>query len=161
MSNSSWPHGLYSPWNFPYQNTGVGSLCLLQGIFPTQGSNPGLPRCRQILYQLSYNGSTRILEWVAFAFSRGSSQPRDWTQVSCIAAGFFTSWATNSWYRLIFRSQPKSDAMMPWRMVFLLLCFSAHCDFKGSFPVVKEASLKMICSSNYMTFWKRQNYWYS
>ena len=36
----------------------------------------------------------RILEWVAFAFSRGSSQPRDWTQVSCIAGRFFTSWAT-------------------------------------------------------------------
>ena len=38
----------------------------------------------------------RILEWVAFLFSRGSSQPRDWTQVSCIAGGFFTSWATKS-----------------------------------------------------------------
>ena len=36
----------------------------------------------------------RMLEWVAFPFSRGSSQPRDWTQVSCIAGGFFTSWAT-------------------------------------------------------------------
>ena len=37
------PHGLYSPWNSPGQNTGVGSLSLLQGIFPTQGPNPGLP----------------------------------------------------------------------------------------------------------------------
>ena len=36
----------------------------------------------------------RILEWVAFPFSRGSSQPRDWTQISHIAGGFFTSWAT-------------------------------------------------------------------
>ena len=45
-----WPHGLYSPWNSPGQNTGVGSLSLLQGIFPTQGSNPGLAHCRQILY---------------------------------------------------------------------------------------------------------------
>ena len=42
------------------QNTGVGSISLLQGIFPTQGSNPGLPHCRQILYQLSHKGSTRI-----------------------------------------------------------------------------------------------------
>ena len=42
------PHGLYSPWNPPGQNTGVGSLSLLQGIFPTQGSNPGLPHCRRI-----------------------------------------------------------------------------------------------------------------
>ena len=43
----------YSPWNFPGQNTGVGSLSLLQGIFPTQGSNSGLLLCRRILYQLS------------------------------------------------------------------------------------------------------------
>ena len=48
------PQGLYSPWNSPGQNTGVGSLSLLQGIFPTQGSNQGLLHCRQILYQLSY-----------------------------------------------------------------------------------------------------------
>ena len=50
------PHGLYSPWNSPDQNTGVGSLSLLQGIFPTQGSNRGLLHCRWILYQLSYQG---------------------------------------------------------------------------------------------------------
>ena len=54
MSDSWWPHGLYSPWNSPGHNTGVGSLSLLQGIFPTQGSNPGLPHCRQILYRLSH-----------------------------------------------------------------------------------------------------------
>ena len=57
MSNSSRPHGLYSPWNSPGQNTGVGSLSLLQGIFPTQGSNLGLPHCRRILYQLSHKRS--------------------------------------------------------------------------------------------------------
>ena len=50
VSDSLQPHGLYSPWNSPGQNTGVGSLSLLQGIFPTQGSNPGLPHCMQILY---------------------------------------------------------------------------------------------------------------
>ena len=48
------PHGIYNPWNTPGQNTGVGSLSLLQGIFPMQGLNPGLPHCRQILYQLSH-----------------------------------------------------------------------------------------------------------
>ena len=47
----------YRPWNSPGQNTGVGSLSLFQGIFPTQGSNPGLPHCRQILYQLRQQGS--------------------------------------------------------------------------------------------------------
>ena len=48
---------LYSPRNSPGQNTGVASLCLLQGIFPTQGPNPGLPHCRRILYHLSHLGS--------------------------------------------------------------------------------------------------------
>ena len=51
------PHVLYSPWNSPGQNTGVGSLSLLQGIFPTQGSNPGLPHCRRIFYQLNHKRS--------------------------------------------------------------------------------------------------------
>ena len=58
------PHGLYNPWNSPGQNTGVGSLSLLQGVFPTQGSNQGLLHCRQILYQLSHKGSPRTMELV-------------------------------------------------------------------------------------------------
>ena len=57
VSESLRPHGLYSPRNSPGQNTGVGSLSLLQGIFPTQGLNPGLPHCRRIFYQLSHQGS--------------------------------------------------------------------------------------------------------
>ena len=65
----------------------------LQGIFPTQGSNPGLLHCRWILYQLSHKGSSRILEWVAYRFSSGSSWSRNQTRVSCIASRFFTSWA--------------------------------------------------------------------
>ena len=81
-----------NPWTSG-QNSGVGSLSLLQGIFPTQGLNPGLPHCRQFLYQLSHKGSPRILEWEAYPFSRGSSRPRNWTGVSCIAGGFFTNWA--------------------------------------------------------------------
>ena len=63
----------------------MGSPSFLQGIFPTQGSNPGLPHCRQILYQLSHLGSPRILEWVAYPFSSRSSQPRNQTGISCIA----------------------------------------------------------------------------
>ena len=50
------------PWNSLGQNTGVGSLSVLQGIFPTQESNPGLPYCKWILYQLSHQGSPRVLE---------------------------------------------------------------------------------------------------
>ena len=57
VSDSLRPFGLYSPWNSSGQNTGVGSCSLLQGIFPTQGLNAGLPHCRRILYQPSHQGS--------------------------------------------------------------------------------------------------------
>ena len=79
LSNSLQSHGLYSPWNFPGQNTGVGSHSLFQGIFPTQGLNPGLSHCGWILYQLSHQESPVILEWVAYCFSSRSSQSRNWT----------------------------------------------------------------------------------
>ena len=93
VSDSLQPHGLYSPWNFPGQNTEVGSLSLLQETDWTQGSNPSLLHCRRILYQLSHKGSPKILEWVAYPFSNKSSQPRKWIRVSCIASGFFTNCA--------------------------------------------------------------------
>ena len=80
----------YSQCNSPDQNTGMGSLSLLQGIFPTQGSIPGLQHYWQILC-LSHKGSPRILEWVAF--SRESSPPSNRTRISLIAGGFFTNWA--------------------------------------------------------------------
>ena len=70
---------LYSPWNSPGQNTGVGSLSLLQGIFPTKGLSPGLSHCTWILYQLSHKGNPRTLEWIAYFFSSRSSQHRDVT----------------------------------------------------------------------------------
>ena len=137
---------------FPGQNTGVGSLSLLQGIFPAQESNQGLLNCRQILYQLELSGKpicdntifkcshilrfwgiglqhiflpchalcaqscpalcdpvnykvhrilqARILEWVAFPFSRESSQPRDWIQVSHFAGRFFTNRATKEVHQI-------------------------------------------------------------
>ena len=88
-----------TPWTiqsmeFSRPNTGVGSLSLLQGIFATQELNPGLPHCRQILYQLSYKGSPRIQGWVAYLFSSRSSRSKNRTRVSCIAGRFFTNWAT-------------------------------------------------------------------
>ena len=75
---------LYDPKNSPCLNIGVGNLSLLQGIFPTQGSNPGLPHCRWILYQLSHKGSSlfylfllifpthSVLHWIFFQFSISS-----------------------------------------------------------------------------------------
>ena len=92
VPNSLWPHGLYSPRNSPGQNTRIGSLSLLQGIFPTNGSNPAFPHYRWILYQLSHKGSPRILEWVTYHFSNRSSWPRNWTRISCITGRFFTTW---------------------------------------------------------------------
>ena len=70
---------------------GVGCHARLQGIFPIQGSNPGLLHCRWIPYHLSHQGSPRILEWVAYPFSRESSQPRNRTRVSSLAGRVFTS----------------------------------------------------------------------
>ena len=96
MPNSLGPHGV-SPQDFsvhgdsPSKNTGMGFHALFQGIFPTQGLSPGLLCCRLILYCLSHQGSPRILEWVAYPFSRGPSQLRNQIRVSCIAGGFFIS----------------------------------------------------------------------
>ena len=79
----------------PGKNTGVGCHAL-----PSPGDlpNPGIQlrslHRRGILYHLSHQGSPRTLEWVAYLFSRGSSCPRNRTRVSCIAGGFFTSWAS-------------------------------------------------------------------
>ena len=115
---------LLCPWDSPRENTGVGCHAVLQGIFPTQGLNPGLLQCRWILYHLSHQGSPRILEWVKWSevaqsyptlcnpvdcsppgssihgifqariLEWGSSQPRDRTLVSRTAGRLFTIWAT-------------------------------------------------------------------
>ena len=70
VSDSLRPHRLYSPWNSPGKNTGVGNRSLLQGIFPTQGSNPGVLHRRQILYQLSHQGSFSSVQFISVAQSR-------------------------------------------------------------------------------------------
>ena len=86
-----------TPWTvqsmeFSRPESGVGSHPLIQGIFPTQGSNPGHLHCRQILYQLSHHGSPRtgvgslsLLQWIFLT--------QELNQVSCIAGRFFTHWA--------------------------------------------------------------------
>ena len=72
----------------------MGCHDLLQGTVSIEGLNPGLLHCRLILYYMNYQGSPRILEWVAYPFSRGTSCPKNWTGVSCIGGGFFTTWDT-------------------------------------------------------------------
>ena len=62
------PHGLYRPWNSPGQNTGVGSLSFLRGIFPMKEWNPGLPHCKRILYHVSHKGSPTLLLILTLGF---------------------------------------------------------------------------------------------
>ena len=128
VSSSLGSRGLYCPWKSPGRNTGVGSLSLVQGIFPTHGSNPGLPHYRQILYQLSHKGSPRILQCVAYPFSRGSSEPRNWTRVSCIAGRFFTNWAiTYSWFLLLCLCEAFIGIQL---FITGLLCIKFHKGYK-------------------------------
>ena len=92
MSDSLRPHGLCSPWNSPGQNTGVCSLSLLQGIFPTQGSNSGLLHCRQVPHQLSQQGSPLVCTvWPKFGFSAGQIMA-PWT--FCL----WTIWKPGLWF---------------------------------------------------------------
>ena len=72
VSDSSQPHRLYSPWDSPGESTGEEPFPPPGGL-PTQGSNPGLPHCRRILYQLSHQGSPGIVERAAYPFSSRSS----------------------------------------------------------------------------------------
>ena len=90
MSDSLQPHQQrslvgYSSWRFSRQEYWSGLPCPPPRIFPTQGLNPGLPHCRWILYHLSHLRSPRTLERIAYPFSRGTSQPKNRTRVSCIA----------------------------------------------------------------------------
>ena len=76
MSDSLRPHGLYTAWNSPGQNTGVDSLSL-----PPGDLHPGIePRSPTL--QLSYKGSPRILQWGAYPLPSRSSRPRNGTRVS-------------------------------------------------------------------------------
>ena len=91
MPDSLRPHGQYSPWNFPGQNTGVGSDS--PGDLPNPGIKPRSPAWLVDSLPAEHKESPRILEWVAFPFSSRSFWPRNWTGVSYIAGGFFTNWA--------------------------------------------------------------------
>ena len=153
-SNSLQPHGPYSSWNSWGQNTGIDSCSLLQGIFPTQGSNPGLLHCRQILYQLSHKGSPRILEWVAYPFSSGSSQTRNRTRVSCIAGGFFTNWCSinicwvNEWM------DGSNVVLVPpvqqfYRYKSTFLCFSNSILTEVLWGDAREDDESLLCTKTY------------
>ena len=120
------PTRLLCPWAFSRQDAGVGCHALLQGIFPTQGSNPGLPHCRWILYRLNQEGSPRILEWVAYPFSRGTSQPRYRNRVSWIAGRIL--------HQLSYQRRPVNLFSSVQSLSRVRLCDSVDCSTPG-FPV--------------------------
>ena len=156
---SSRPVFSLSDLNSPGQNAGVGSLFFLQGIFPTQGSNPGLSHCRQILYQLSHQESPRILELVAYPFSRGSSQPRNRTKVSCIVSGFFTIWATReAWDNLgmLIITLPSSPITGIVNEIWSSLFFFFFCSLGGhKWVQLKDHSSWSTKGSHHQSFPKR------
>ena len=93
MSDSLWPHGLYSPWNSLGQILGWVAFPFSRGSSQPKDRTQVSSIAGGFFYQLSHKGSPRILEWVAYPFSSRSSQPRNRTGVSSIAGGFFTNWA--------------------------------------------------------------------
>ena len=105
MSNSLWPHGLWltrllCPGAFPGKNTGVGCCSLLQGIFPTQGSNPDLLHCKWILYCLSHQGSLFAYMYFPSTLPEQTTH-RNWTipsslMISCCCCCYVASVVSDS-----------------------------------------------------------------
>ena len=102
------PHGLYSLWNSPGRNTGVGSCSHSPGDFLNPGIEPRSPLLQVDSLPAELKGSPRIPEWVVYPFSRGSSQPRNRTQVSSTAGKFCTVWATRILLVTILTITPKT-----------------------------------------------------
>ena len=129
-----WTARLFCPWGIlAGKNTRVGCHALFQGILPIWGSNSGLPHFRQILYHLSHQGSPRILERVAYSFSRGSFPSMNQTGVSCIAGEFFTSWATRE---ALSGSYGNSNFIFVWNF---------HTVFTAAAPIyIPTNSVKML-----------------
>ena len=130
----------------------MGSLFRLQGIFPTQGLNPGIPHYKQILYQLSHKRSPRILEWVAYPFSSGSSQPRSQTGVSCIAGRFFTNWAMKeAWCKYSVSSVQSLSCVRlfvtPW-----ITAHQASVSITNSRSLLKPMSIESVMPSSHLIF---------
>ena len=155
-----------------------------RGIFPTQGSNPGLPHCNRILYQLSHKRNPTILEWIASPFSSRSSQPRNRIRVSWIAGRFFTnklmvisysnpgkliqqwmkSWASYSWmYSLSIAVQQITVNLLGYSNKYLLshsLCGSEIWDILSwviPSGVSDETAVKMLAKD--AGFWKLDWNW--
>ena len=126
VPDSLWPNApqptrLLCPWDFPGNDTGMGCHSLLQGIFPTQGSNLGLLCPWGIPGKNTGVGSN--------SFSRGSSQPREWNQVSCTAGRFFTNSYKGSPVILIYNLMMwECQRQAKWNFNFVFNISSTKCN---------------------------------
>ena len=98
--------------------------------WPCPGIEPRSPALQVDSYSLSHQGSPRILEWVVYPFSRRTSQPRNRTRVSCIAGGFFTSWATLNLNLILRLSQEKKGKTQECKSVEV----TADCSYRAIIP---------------------------
>ena len=114
MSDSSQPHGLQPtrllcPWDFPGDSTGMGCHCLLQGIFPTQGSNPGLPYWGQMLYSLSHQGSLSIPSCIFCTyFFHGDYEETKWAKWAMLGSQESLTCQENHTFSLWNEREPQS-----------------------------------------------------
>ena len=147
MSDSLGPHRLeparlLCPWDSSGKNTGVGCHFLLQELFLTQGLNPYLLRCGQILHHLGHQQSPRILEWVTYPFPRESSGPQNRTGVSCIAGGFFTSLATREALNLLLTGKKRKKHKLKVENYVLFGGLSENLSLPGILPLRKRDQQK-------------------
>ena len=146
------PPGSSVHGDFPGKNTGVGCHALLQRIFPTQRSNPGLLHCRRILYHLSHQGSPWILEWIAYPFSRGSSRPRSWTHYVTSLCLCFLFCKPELIHRVVKIKRVSTDKELAagWRCSSLLQLYLSP--LKKSFLIFIESPSVFLVHLN-LIFW--------
>ena len=113
-----------------------------RGSSQARGSNPGLPHCKRILYQLSHKGSPRILEWVGYPFSSRYSWSRNRTRVPCIAGGFFTNWAIREALQSLSHVQLFATAWTAAQQASL--------SFTISWSLLKSISIELVIPSNHL-----------